>query len=217
MTGGQQLGALVLAARLIAPCRSALSRLLLLAMFACTIADAARAGPLQDAQAAYDRGKYAVALDLWQPLAEQGYPDAQAGLGNLYLGGYGVVRDETAAMGWFRKAAEQGHESGQLSLAGMSYGRKEYSAAATWYRRAAEQGNAVAQIRLARQYAEGIGLPRDNIQAFKWFTVAAARGSDSYARTNATKGRETAATNMSATQIAEAERLAREWKPKRER
>jgi TPR repeat protein len=177
----------------------------------------ADAGPLQDAQAAYDRGKYSVALDLWQPLAEQGDPDAQAGLGALYLGGYGIARDEAAAMTWFRKAAEQGHPNGQFSLASLYYGRKEYGPAASWYRRAADQGNALAQIRLARMYAEGPGLARDDVQAFKWFAVAAARGADSYARTNAAKGRDTTATKMTPAQVAEAERLLREWKPKPER
>jgi uncharacterized protein len=87
---------------------------------------------------------------LWQPLAEQGDPDAQAGLGNLYLGGYGVARDEAAAMTWFRK----------------------------------------------------------------WFAVVAARGADSYARTNAVKGRDATAMKMTPAQVAEAERLVREWKPK---
>ena len=193
-------------------------RLLLLLMFACTIiAVPARAGPLQDAQAAYDRGKYAVALELWQPLAELGDPDAQTGLGNLYLGGYGVARDEAAAMAWFRKAAERGDANGQFSLASLYYGRKEYSPAASWYRRAAEQGNVLAQIRLARLYADGAGLARDNVQAFKWFAIAAVRGADSYARTNAAKGRDDAATKMTPAQVAEAERLAREWRPKLER
>ncbi len=192
-------------------------RTLLALMLVCTLATAANAEPLRDAQAAYDRGKYAVALDIWQPLAEQGNPDAQTGLGNMYLGGYGVERDEAAAMAWFRKAADQGHANGQLSLGGLYYARKEYSSAASWYRRAAEQGNAVAQIRLGRQYAEGVGLSRDYVQAFKWFTVAAQRGSDSYARTNAAKGRDDTAMKMTPAQVADAERLARDWKPKMER
>jgi uncharacterized protein len=188
-------------------------RTLLALMVACSLGTAAQAGPLQDAQAAYDRGKYAVALDLWQPLAEQGDPDAQTGLGNMYLGGYGVARDEASAMVWFRKAAEQGHANGRLSLGSLYYVRKEYGTAATWYRQAAEQGNAVAEIRLARQYADGMGLPRDNVQALKWFTIAAARAGDSYARTNAAKGRDAMAMKMTPGQIDEAERLAREWKP----
>lgn len=186
-------------------------------MLACSLAVAAQADQLRDAQAAYDRGRYAAALELWQPLAEEGNPDAQTGLGNLYLGGYGVARDEAAAMAWFRKAADQGHADGQLSLGGLYYARKEYAMAASWYRRAAEQGNAVAQIRLARQYAEGVGLSRDFVQAFKWFTVAALRGSDSYVRTNAAKGRDDTAIKMTPAQVSEAERLAREWTPKMER
>ena len=192
-------------------------RMLLLLMFACTVALPVRAGALQDTQAAYDRGKYAVALELWQPLAEQGDPDAQAGLGSLHLGGYGVARDEAAAMAWFRKAADQGHAGGQFSLASLYYARKEYGPAASWYRRSAEQGNALAQIRLARMYAEGPGLARDDVQAYRWFAVAATRGADSYARTNAVKGRDAAAIKMTPAQVAEAERLVRAWKPKLER
>lgn len=191
-------------------------RLPLLVVLACILGSSARASPQQDAQAAYDRGKYAAALDLWQPLADQGNADAQAGLGNMYLGGYGVARDEGSAMAWFRKAAEQGHARSQFSVGSLYYARKEFGPAASWYRRSAEQGNAVAQIRLARMYAEGAGVPRDTIQAFKWFTVAM-RGSDSYAQTNAAKGRSDAATKMTASEVAEAERLAREWKPKLER
>src|SRR5206468_10716792 len=156
--------------------------------FALGVTAPAQADPLRDAQAAYDRGRYAFALEVWQPLAEQGNPDAQAGLGALYLNGLGVTRDEAAAMVWFRKAAEQGHANGQFSLASLYYGRKEYSPAASWYRRAADQGNALAQIRLARMYAEGPGLARDYVQAFKWFAIAVVRGADSYARANATKG-----------------------------
>jgi TPR repeat protein len=129
----------------------------------------------------------------------------------------GVAHDEAAAMAWFRKAAEQDHANGQFSLASLYYGRKEYSPAASWYRRAAEQGNALAQIRLARMYAEGTGLARDDIQAFKWFAVAATRGADSYARANAIKGRDTTAMKMTPAQVGEAERLVREWKPKLER
>ena len=69
----------------------------------CACVTPVHAGPLEDAQAAYDRGKYALAIELWQPLAEQGNPAAQAGLGGLYLGGYGVARDEAVAMAWFAR------------------------------------------------------------------------------------------------------------------
>jgi uncharacterized protein len=185
--------------------------------FALALAAVAHAGSLEDAQAAFNRGRYATALELWQPLAEQGNADAQAGLGSLYLGGYGVARDEAAAMTWFRKAAEQGSPNGQFSLGSLYYGRKDYASAASWYRRASEQGNALAQIRLARLYADGLGVARDDVQAFKWFAIAAERGADPYARTNAGQGRDATARKLTAAQVAQAERLARDWKPKLER
>ena len=158
-----------------------------------------------------------MALELWQPLAEQGDPDAQVGLGSLYLGGYGVTKDEGAATAWFRKAAEQGSPSGQFSLGSLYYARKDYAAAASWYRRASEQGSALAQIRLARLYGDGLGVARDDVQAFKWFAIAADRGADSYSRTNAAAGREATARKLTPAQLAQAERLVREWKPKLER
>lgn len=45
------------------------------------LAGAAVAGPVEDAQTAYDHGDYATALRLWQPLAEGGNADAQFNLG----------------------------------------------------------------------------------------------------------------------------------------
>jgi TPR repeat protein len=194
------------------PVRPALLLLLLSAVSA-----EARADPLRDAQAAYDRGKYETALDIWRPLAEQGNPDAQVGLGNLFLGGYGTARDERAAMEWFRKAADQGDAAGQFGLGSLYYGLKDYGSAATWYRRAAEQGHAIAQVRLGRLYAEGLGVGRDDVQSFKWFAIAAARGADNYARTNAVQGRDGVSARLTPAQVAQARKLAAEWSPKRER
>ena len=193
------------------------ARRLLLALLLVARGTATQAGPLQDAQAAYDRGRYAAALEIWQPLAEQGDPDAQVGLGNLYLGGYGISRDEATAMAWFRKAAAQGSSNGQFSLGSLYYARKDHAAAASWFQRASEQGNALAQVRLAGLYAEGLGVPRDDVQAYKWFAIAAERGADAYARSNAAHGRDATARKLTAAQVAQADRVAREWKPKPER
>jgi len=45
-------------------------------------------------------------------LAEQGNVEAQYNLGVIYAEGRGVAKDETEAVSWFRKAAEQ-HEYDQ--------------------------------------------------------------------------------------------------------
>jgi TPR repeat protein len=59
-------------------------------------------------------------------------------------------------------------------------------------------------------YLEGKGVPQDYLEAHKWFNLAAVTG-NKVAITN----REIAASKMTPAQIAEAQRLTREWKPKK--
>ena len=63
-------------------------------------------------------------------------------------------------------------------------------------------------------YENGLGVPQDYIQAHMWFNLAAASGVADMAN-RATKQRDLIAGNMTPEQISEAKRLAREWKPKR--
>ncbi|MEE9608205.1 MAG: tetratricopeptide repeat protein, partial [Myxococcota bacterium] len=64
----------------------------------------------------------------------------------------GVPEDNTEAVKWFRKAADQGHARAQNKL-GMMYAHgkgvsEDDTEAVKWYRRAAGQGDAAAQYRL---------------------------------------------------------------------
>ena len=81
--------------------------------------------------------------------------------------------------------------------------------AAKWYRLAAEQGDSSAQLVLAKLYLNGEGLPENYIQVHKWSNLAASVGED-----GAAKLRQLVAEIMTREQIAKAQRLAREWKPK---
>ena len=84
-------------------------RLLKLLLILCVCAaGSAAAGPLEEADAALDKGDYATATRLLRPLAEQGIADAQYNLGVMYYNGWGVPQDYSAAVSWYRKAAEQG-------------------------------------------------------------------------------------------------------------
>jgi uncharacterized protein len=85
-----------------------------------------------------------------------------------------------------------------------------------WFRRAAGQGNAAAQNDLGLMYDRRQGVPQDYVQAHKWFSLAAARfpASKTGEREQAVRNRDRVAAKMTAAQIAEAQRLAREWKPK---
>jgi TPR repeat protein len=93
---------------------------------------------------------------------------------------------------------------------------QDYAEAAKWYKLAAEQGDALAQYNLGLSYARGEGVTPDPVTAHMWLNLASARfpAGDSRNRTAATKNRDTVASEMSSDQLAEAQRRAREWKPK---
>ena len=80
-------------------------------------------------------------------------------------------------------------------------------------RRRAEQGNAEAQTLLGLRYANGVGVPQDYIQANKWVNLATSR-STGEVMDNYRLLRDKLAEKMTASQVAKARRLAREWRPK---
>lgn len=86
---------------------------------------------------------------------------------------------------------------------------QDFDAALRWLRPAADQGNAPAQAALGLMYKNGDGLPQDDIQAYKWLQIAFYLGED-----KAGLIRDFMAENMTPEDVAEAQRLAGEWKPK---
>ena len=160
--------------------------------------------------AAYNRGDYATALRELRPFVEQGNASSQYLLGVMYANGEGVVQDYAEAVRWYRKAAAQGIASAQSNLGVMYSGGQgvvqDYAEAVRWYRKAAEQGYASAQYNLGVMYDNGHGVVQDYVQAHKWLNIAASRG-DAKAANN----REIVAKRMTTAQVAEAQRLARNW------
>ena len=77
------------------------------------------------------------------------------------------------------------------------------------YRVSAERGNASAQFSLGFMYEKGQGVPQDYVQAYMWFNLAAAQGTK-----GAAEWREHIAARMTPAQIAEAQKLTSEWRPK---
>lgn len=126
--------------------------------------------------------------------------------------------DYTTAMQAFRQLADQGNAEAQWNL-GLMYKLGEgvpqdYAEAVKWFRKAADQGDPDAQQSLGLMYSDGQGVPQDYVQAHKWFNLAAARASRSGARADAIKNRDLVAAKMTPEQIAEAQKLAREWEAK---
>ena len=87
---------------------------------------------------------------------------------------------------------------------------KDAVQAVSWYRKAAEQGHASAQGNLGAMYSRGEGVPKDYVTAYMWRNLAAAQGDEI-----AKQARDALETPMTPAQIAEAQKLSREWKPKK--
>ena len=147
---------------------------------------------------------FAMMLALTAPVVAQDY---EAGL-------EAWLRDDyEAALLEFRPLADQGDTRAQTML-GMMYQfgmgvPKDHAEAVRWNRKAAEQGHASAQFNFGQMFADGVGVPQDYVLAHMWFNLAASQGSK-VGRIE----RKLVADKMTPAQIAEAEKLAREWKPK---
>ena len=85
--------------------------------------------------------------------------------------------------------------------------------AVKWYRLGAEQGDANAQLNLGVMYEICAWEPQDYVEAHKWYHLASAGLSESDNREKAVKGRDHVAEGMTPEELAEAQKLAREWKP----
>jgi len=135
------------------------------------------------------------------------WADFEAGLDAYERGDY-----DTALKEW-RPLADQGDVKAQFNLGAMyQQGQgvpQDYAEAAKWYRLAADQGVAEAQYNLATKYYRGRGIPQDYVLAHMWANLASSQGDE-----GAVKKRDALAAVMTPQQIAEAQRLAREWKPK---
>jgi TPR repeat protein len=174
----------------------------------------ARADALGDGVEAYKKNNFAQALELLLPLATQGNAVAQYALGLMYNNGEGVTKDYQEAAKWFRLAAEQGSVNAQYNLGSMYNNgegvTKDYQEAAKWYRLAAEQGSVNAQYNLGLMYSNGEGATQNYVRAHMWFSLAASKGNK-----DAKENLVHVVRKMTASQIADAQRIARDCEKKK--
>jgi TPR repeat protein len=81
---------------------------------------AAAAGPWEDGMAAYNRGDYMPAIQLFRPLAAKGNARAQHLIGVMYHKGEGVARNSVRAFAWFSLAAAHGNRDAAAKLRDVS-------------------------------------------------------------------------------------------------
>ena len=150
-------------------------------------------------------------IDESQSAAEQGSAEDQYNLGTRYENA--LPKDHREAVRWYRMAATQRHVGAFYRLCVLSdIGRgipQDYQEALRWCRLAADQGHGPAMFLIATYYEKARGVPKDVVQAYQWYNLAAANGHESGA-----KWRDRLAMNMTPTQIAQAQFLARNWKPR---
>jgi TPR repeat protein len=168
----------------------------------------------------YRLGGHGITVNLseseqwYRRAGESGVLEAQEELAQMYEFGVRASRDPAEGFRWYRLAAEHGTDADEVLLADHYAAgngvQQDYSEAARWYRRAAEHGHYRAQNTLAEMYENGRGVPRDFVQAYFWYAFAA-RTAHFDNREIGIRGRDRVAAGMIPAQIAEAQRLAREW------
>ena len=175
---------------------------------------------------------YKEAAKWYQLAGEQGDPQAQYNLGVLYDEGLGVPQDHQEAVKWLLKSAEQKNPNvlrlirasyhklhKEVAEQGDSYAQRflgdsyylglgvtqDYAEAAKWYKKAAEQGDSVSQIILGAMYEKGKGISKDFVEAYKWFSISGETGNGRMYIEKLGKRK------LTTTQIAEAQKLTRQW------
>jgi len=125
--------------------------------------------------------------------------------------------DYATALREWRPLAEQGDANAQYNLGVMyDFGKgipQDFAAARQWYEKAAAQGHAGAQNSLGGLYEFGHGVKRDDVRAYMWYNIASAHPTGDPHKDVAAENLDAIAGRMTSTQIAEAKKLAREWKP----
>ncbi len=157
------------------------------------------------------------AATLYRKAAEDGYILAQTELASLYTTGDGVEQSDEEATKWYRKAAERGEPNAQTALgvrylSGVSVPQNDLEAF-KWLLKAAYQGDGHGQALVGFLFLEGKGCTQDFIEAYKWFNIAGSQSNDKHVAEGARQSRDDLAGRMTAEQISEAQRLAREFKP----
>jgi TPR repeat protein len=112
-------------------------------------------------------------------LAAQGDAVAQRMLGTFYANGYCVDKDESAAIGWYKKAATNGDGISMLEL-GNIYGRgygvaPNLEEALKWLQLAEENGQVVARV-YGLLYLDGVLVSKSIGRAYSLFLQAAEQG-----------------------------------------
>ncbi len=155
---------------------------------------------------------YMQAAIWFKRAAAQGFAPAQYRLGTLYERGRGVIKDLARAKIWYRRAADAGNVRAMHNFAVLhtrrGLGDPDYATAAQWFEKAARHGLTDSQFNLGIMFHNGLGVRRNDVEAYKWFALAAAAGDK-----EAEKNRALLAKKLSAGDSIRARRAVAGFKP----
>jgi len=130
--------------------------------------------PLTEARKAMEAGEWSRAHDLAKPLAKKGNADAQELVASILFKWSNALTDNREeALGWYLKAAEQGHVEAQRNAAALLQLLERHAEAVAWRKRI---GDALSLRQVAEAYRLGRGVSKDAKQAAEWFRRAAEKG-----------------------------------------
>src|SRR5579883_593634 len=135
-----------------------------------------RGSAAERAERAYANKDYADAAVLFRELAEQGSPEAQLRLAQMYERGEGVLQSFVDAVRWYGEAARRGVVAaqarlGEILLTGLAAPR---TASASALARMESQGS--QESLLGRMFPQGLAVRQDTAQAAQWNRAAAEAG-----------------------------------------
>ncbi|MEP1206507.1 MAG: peptidoglycan-binding protein [Rhizobiaceae bacterium] len=150
----------------------------------------------------------------FQHAADAGFAPAQYSLGSLYEKGIGVERNIAKASGWYEKAAVQGNARAMHNLA-VIYAmgnppvvQPNMDTAVVWFKKAAQLGIKDSQFNLGILYGQGMGVPQNLVDSYKWFALAAKTGDN-----DANKKRDEVANAMDPDDLDFARKEVNNWAP----
>ena len=153
--------------------------------------------------------------------AEQEHPEGQYMTAFNYMMGEGVRKNKKEGIKYLKLAAAQENKEAQGVLAteydnGENIGKNSIKAFELW-KAASMQGYQNAMVWLASSYYDGSGVPENYVESYKWFIIAIAKIETEKEFNQLQSLKSLLSKRMGPDQIAQAQKLAAEFKPSQER
>jgi TPR repeat protein len=145
-----------------------------------------------------------------------GHSAAIGRVGAMVLRGEGVTRDPDKALAWLRRGADRGDLAsvgllGEALATGVA-GERDAKLGEALLLRAAEAGHGPSMTTLVELYDKGSVLPRDYASAYRWASIALARG---HSAPGLLATRDALERRLTPERVASIQTAARTWTPRR--